>query len=87
MRAPSSTRLASLVYGFPEGLAHQDRRRESAGFVFRWWGQNPDLGVRLVALNPEETSGARAADPQTPVEGRKRRPSNSPAYFGCLQEA
>ena len=33
MRAPSPTRLASLVYGFPvraasrrEGLAHQDRR-------------------------------------------------------------
>jgi hypothetical protein len=23
MRAPSSTRLASLVYGFAEGLAHQ----------------------------------------------------------------
>jgi hypothetical protein len=24
MRAPSATRLASLVYGFAEGLAHQD---------------------------------------------------------------
>jgi hypothetical protein len=24
MRAPSATRLALLVYGFAEGLAHQD---------------------------------------------------------------
>jgi hypothetical protein len=24
MRTPSATRLASLVYGFAEGLAHQD---------------------------------------------------------------
>jgi hypothetical protein len=32
MRAPSATRLASLVYGFPEGLAHQAARQDSRVF-------------------------------------------------------
>jgi hypothetical protein len=43
MRAPSATRLASLVYGFAEGLAHQ-RLKSRGGFLRMCFSQDKTAG-------------------------------------------